>query len=125
MKKILSIMLILVLALSLVACGKKEEGGGDDGGKKKLKFAIIYTALGDFWDMCGQGGYRRVEELKTEYPDYEIELECTAASERGLTAQIQVVENIIALGRPQGRRRIPLIDEHKVMTKTKYLLGFL
>ena len=49
MKKILSIMLILVLALSLVACGKKEEGGGDDGGKKKLKFAIIYTALGDFW----------------------------------------------------------------------------
>ena len=98
MKKILSIMLILVLALSLVACGKKEEGGGDDGGKKKLKFAIIYTALGDFWDMCGQGGYRRVEELKTEYPDYEIELECTAASERGLTAQIQVVENIIALG---------------------------
>ncbi|MBP0969793.1 MAG: substrate-binding domain-containing protein, partial [Oscillospiraceae bacterium] len=97
MKKILSIMLILVLALSLVACGKKE-GGGESGEKKHLKFAVIYTALGDFWDMCGKGGYLRVEELKTEYPDYEIELECTAASERGLTAQIQVVENIIALG---------------------------
>ena len=106
MKKLLSILLILVLALSLVACGEKGggEGGGEDGGgdapkgKTKLKFAIIYTALGDFWDICGSGGKKRVEELKTEYPDYEIELECTAASERGLTAQIQVVENIIALG---------------------------
>ncbi|MBR5070891.1 MAG: substrate-binding domain-containing protein [Oscillospiraceae bacterium] len=106
MKKLLSVLLILVLAFSLVACGNK--GGGNDGGnegggdkpkeKTKLRFAVIYTALGDFWDMCGQGGYKRIEELKTEYPDYEIELECTAAAERGLDAQIQVVENIIALG---------------------------
>ncbi len=96
MKKLLSVMLILVLALSLVACGGKKEE--EEGGKKTLKFAVVYTALGDFWDMCGIGGTKRVEELKTEYPDYEIQLELTGPSEFGSTAQIQVVENLISLG---------------------------
>ena len=63
-----------------------------------MKLAIVYTSLGDFWDKCGQGGTKRVEELKNEYPDWKVELELTGASERGLTAQIQVVENLIALG---------------------------
>ena len=94
MKKLLSIMLILVLALSLVACdGKKEEEG-----KKSMKLAVVYTGLGDFWDMCGVGGTKRVEELKTEYPDWTIDLELTGPSEAGVTAQIQVVENLISLG---------------------------
>ena len=94
MKKLLSIMLILVLALSLVACGGKKE----DDGKKSMKLAVVYTGLGDFWDMCGIGGTKRVEELKTEYPDWTIELELTGPSEAGVTAQIQVVENLISLG---------------------------
>ena len=91
-------MLIMVLALSLVACGGKKEEGGSGDKNKTLKLAIVYTALGDFWDICGSGGKKRVEELKTEYPDWTIELECTAASERGVTAQIQVLENLIAMG---------------------------
>ena len=95
MKKLLSVLLIMVLALSLVACGKKEEGGSD---QKTMKLAIVYTALGDFWDICGSGGKKRVEELKTEYPDWNIELECTASSESGVAAQIQVLENLISLG---------------------------
>ena len=94
MKKLLSIMLILVLALSLVACGGKKE----DDGKKSMKLAVVYTGLGDFWDMCGIGGTKRVEELKTEYPDWTVELELTGPSEAGVTAQIQVVENLISLG---------------------------
>lgn len=99
MKKLLSVLLILVLALSLVACGEKKEEG-DDGKKeqKTMKLAIVYTALGDFWDICGSGGKKRVEELKTEYPDWTIELECTASSESGVAAQIQVLENLISLG---------------------------
>jgi ribose transport system substrate-binding protein len=96
MKKLLSMLLILVLALSLVACGKSEGEGGEQ--KKTMKLAIVYTALGDFWDICGSGGKKRVEELKTEYPDWTIELECTAASEMGVTAQIQVLENLISMG---------------------------
>jgi len=94
MKKLLSIMLILVLALSLVACGGKKE----EEGKKSMKLAVVYTGLGDFWDMCGIGGTKRVEELKTEYPDWTIDLELTGPSEAGVTAQIQVVENLISLG---------------------------
>ena len=98
MKKLLSVLLILVLALSLVACGeKKEEGGGDKEEKKSMKLAVVYTALGDFWDMCGIGGTKRVEELKTEYPDWTVELELTGPSEFGSTAQIQVIENLISL----------------------------
>ncbi|MBR2740242.1 MAG: substrate-binding domain-containing protein [Oscillospiraceae bacterium] len=98
MKKLFSVILILVLAMSLVACGNKEEGGEGGGEKKTMKLAIVYTALGDFWDICGSGGKKRVEELKTEYPEWDIELECTAASEFGITAQIQVLENLISLG---------------------------
>ena len=94
MKKLLSIMLIIVLALSLVACGGKKE----EDGKKTMKLAVVYTGLGDFWDMCGIGGTKRVEELKTEYPDWNVELELTGPSEAGVTAQIQVVENLISLG---------------------------
>lgn len=100
MKKILSILLILVLALSLVACGeKKEEGGGEGGGeeKKSMKLAVVYTALGDFWDMCGVGGTKRVEELKTEYPDWTVDLELTGPSEMGSAAQIQIMENLVSL----------------------------
>ena len=95
MKKLLSIVLILVLALSLVACGGKKEEGGEE--KKSMKLAVVYTALGDFWDMCGIGGTKRVEELKTEYPDWTVELELTGPSEFGSTAQIQVIENLISL----------------------------
>jgi ribose transport system substrate-binding protein len=94
MKKLISIMVIMILALSLVACG----GGKEEEGKKTMKLAIVYTALGDFWDICGSGGKKRVEELKTEYPDWNIELECTASSEAGVTAQIQVLENLISMG---------------------------
>ena len=96
MKKLLSVLLILVLALSLVACGeKKEEGGGEE--KKSMKLAVVYTALGDFWDMCGKGGTQRVEELKTEYPDWTIELELTGPQEGGVTGQIQLLENLMSL----------------------------
>ena len=97
MKKLLSVLLILVLALSLVACGEKKEDGGAEE-KKSMKLAVVYTGLGDFWDMCGVGGTKRVEELKTEYPDWTVELELTGPSEAGVTAQIQVVENLISLG---------------------------
>ena len=55
MKKLFSVLLIMVLAFSLVACGKKEE----DSGKKTMKLAVVYTGLGDFWDMCGVGGSTR------------------------------------------------------------------
>ncbi|MBR5070893.1 MAG: substrate-binding domain-containing protein [Oscillospiraceae bacterium] len=96
MKKLLSLLLILVLALSLVACGgKKEEDGGEE--KKSMKLAVVYTALGDFWDMCGIGGTQRVEELKKEYPDWTVELELTGPSEAGVTGQIQLLENLISL----------------------------
>ena len=96
MKKLLSVLLILVIALSLVACGeKKEEGGGEE--KKSMKLAVVYTGLGDFWDMCGIGGTKRVEELKTEYPDWTVDLELTGPAEFGSTAQIQVIENLISL----------------------------
>ncbi|MBP0970179.1 MAG: substrate-binding domain-containing protein, partial [Oscillospiraceae bacterium] len=94
MKKLLSVLLIMVLALSLVACGKKEEGGED---KKTMKLAVVYTALGDFWDMCGKGGTQRVEELKSEYPDWTIELELTGPQEGGVTGQIQLLENLMSL----------------------------
>ncbi len=95
MKKLLSIMLILVLALSLVACGGKKEEDGEE--KKSMKLAVIYTGLGDFWDMCGVGGTKRVEELKTEYPDWTVELELTGPSEGGSGAQIQIMENLVSL----------------------------
>ena len=97
MKKLLSVLLILVLALSLVACGEKKEEGGGQEEKKTMKLAVVYTALGDFWDMCGKGGTQRVEELKTEYPDWTIELELTGPQEGGVTGQIQLLENLMSL----------------------------
>ncbi len=96
MKKLFSVILILVLALSLVACGGNKEEEGE--AKKSMKLAVVYTSLGDFWDICGTGGTQRVEELKTEYPDWDIHLELTGPSETGSAAQIQVVENLISLG---------------------------
>ncbi len=63
MKRLFSLLLILLFVFSLASC---KPGKEDNDGKKTMKLAIVYTALGDFWDICGSGGKKRVEELKTE-----------------------------------------------------------
>ena len=59
MKKFISLMLVLILALALVACGKKEDDKPVDPTpvEEPMKIAFVCTALGDnsFQDSCATG----------------------------------------------------------------------
>ena len=78
-------------------CGKEKSGipSAEDG---NIRIAVVYPSLSDFWDMCGRGGQKRLEELRTEYPKYQIELECTGPSEKNVSAQIQIIDSLIDNG---------------------------
>ena len=84
MKKLLSLMLVLVMVLSLVACGSKSgeeekaETGGDE--KKAIRVCVVYTGnLGDksYNDSCNAGAERAVQEFGIELKS----LEGTSAEE--------------------------------------------
>lgn len=73
MKKIVALMLALVMALSLVACGATDNG--TDGGAEESKRVVIYTALSD------TRADPIHESLVKQFPDYEIVFEYMGVSE--------------------------------------------
>jgi basic membrane protein A len=87
MKKFLSLMLVLVLAFALVACGggETEPAGGNDeptGGESEvaaLRVCYVVSALGDnsFADSCDNG-------LKEAQADFGITYDCQQVGEDGV-----------------------------------------
>ena len=87
MKKFLSLMLVLVLAVALVACGggETEPAGGNDeptGGESEvaaLRVCYVVSALGDnsFADSCDNG-------LKEAQADFGITYDCQQVGEDGV-----------------------------------------
>ena len=83
MKKFLSLLLVLVLALSLVACGGGEETGGETGGETEgtnadIRVCYVVGALGDnsFADSCDRG-------LKEAEADFGITYDCKQVGDDG------------------------------------------
>jgi basic membrane protein A len=91
MKKFLSLLLVLVLAFALVACGSKNEtpSGGNEGGEttpsggeetaSPLRVCYVASALGDnsFADSCDNG-------LKEAQRDFGIVYDCQQVGEDGI-----------------------------------------
>ena len=66
MKKFISLLLVLILAVALVACGKKEEDEPTPPpAEEPLKIAFVCTALGDnsFQDSCATGLYQARDDF--------------------------------------------------------------
>ena len=64
MKKILALVLAMLMALSLVACGGGETGGAEAGGEKVVKIGVFEPLTGD----NGAGGKQEV--LGMQYANY-------------------------------------------------------
>ncbi len=64
MKKILALVLAMLMALSLVACGGGETGGGEQSGEKVVKIGVFEPLTGD----NGAGGKQEV--LGMQYANY-------------------------------------------------------
>jgi len=67
MKKFISLLLVLILALALVACGKKEDDKPVDPTpvEDEFKICFVCTALGDnsFQDSCATGLYQARDDF--------------------------------------------------------------
>jgi len=83
MKKFLTLLLVLVLSLSFVACGGGEETGGETGGETEgsnadIRVCYVVGALGDnsFADSCDRG-------LKEAERDFGITYDCKQVGDDG------------------------------------------
>lgn len=107
MKKFLALILALVMVFALAACGKKEEAApapatdaapaADGKEVKHFKLGIIYTGNGYFWDIVGDGGRAKVEELNAT-GNYDIEMYASGPTTTGAPGQIQLFEDYLSQG---------------------------
>jgi len=94
MKRLFAVVLVLVLAFALVACG----GGSDDkpnSDAKKYKIGVIYTANSAFWTGVGDGAEAKAKELNAT-GKYNITTYAAGPAESGTAGQIALFEDFIS-----------------------------
>ncbi len=96
MKRLLSVILVLVLAFALVACGK-DDGDTPKADVKKYKIGVIYTANSAFWTGVGDGAQAKADELNAT-GKYKITTYATGPAESGTAAQLTLFEDFISQG---------------------------
>jgi hypothetical protein len=118
-KRLLSLLLVLIVALPLVACGKQEPTTGDEGGEDELAFKIgIMTGT----VSQGEEEFRAAERLVKKYgadkvkhvtyPDkFAQEQETTIAQLTGLAADPEIKAIIICQAVPGTAAAIDKIRE--------------
>ena len=109
MKKILALMLVLLLSVSLVACGGGgEEGGESAGANSEIRVCFVVAALGDnsFADSCDRG-------LKEAEADFGITYVCNQVGAdgalNGIREAAQNGYDIVVSG--YGSEIIAMLDE--------------
>lgn len=125
MKKFLSLILVLVLAFALVACGGSTDDGGSDttptdSGEDTLRVCLVVAALGDnsFSDSADNG-------LKEAQRDFGIIYDCQQVGDDGLVNGIrEAAQNgydIVVAGYDSDRRAM-LMEESMDYPDTIFFL---
>lgn len=90
MKKIIAAILVLIMALSLVACGNETAESKDNEGKEAIQVALSTFSLAIPWQI------QTIDTLKEAVADYNGAVELTVANADNNTAtQITQIENFI------------------------------
>ena len=90
MKKIIAAILVLIMALSLVACGNETAESKDNEGKEAIQVALSTFSLAIPWQI------QTIDALKEAVADYNGAVELTVANADNNTAtQITQIENFI------------------------------
>lgn len=94
MKKLLSMMLVVIISISLFACGTKNPGqatGGTNKTTKKLKFGLVVMSTNsDYWLTLKDGAQAAVDAVGGEL------IFTGPADNNDIQGQVSLVENLIS-----------------------------
>ncbi len=91
MKKIVSLLLVLVMVLSMCACAPKDNGGKDDGDKKFL-IGMSQCNLGEPWRVAMND---QIATAAKAHPEFEVKF---ADAAQDNSKQIADIQNFIQMG---------------------------